>query len=63
MITTIVSFIFHALMIVLAVYSLIAVYSLLRYGRSKTLGLIVSILYLVIIAGLYAAAVANLNQI
>ncbi len=63
MINTIVSFIFHALMIVLAVYSLIAVYSLLRYGRSKSLGLVVSLLYLVIITSLYVAAVTNLNQI
>jgi hypothetical protein len=41
----------------------LAIYALLRFGRSKMLGIVVSLLYLIIAAGLYAAAVSNLNNI
>jgi len=54
---------FYLLMAAFVLYSLLALYSLLRFGRSKVLATIVSILYLIITAGLYAAAVSNLNAI
>jgi len=61
--TTIVALIFYILMAGFVLYSLVALYALLRFGRSKILSIIVSILYLIISAGLYAAAVGNLGAI
>ncbi|MBX4191733.1 MAG: hypothetical protein KW804_02965 [Candidatus Doudnabacteria bacterium] len=60
---TVVAVIFYLIMAALMIYSLLALYALLNFGRSKILGAIISILYLIIIASLYAAAVGNLNQI
>ena len=60
---TIVALVFYILMAGFVLYSLVALYALLRFGRNKILALLVSILYLIIIAGLYAAAVGNLNNI
>jgi hypothetical protein len=60
---TVVAVIFYLIMAAFMIYSLLAMYALLSFGRSKILGAIVSILYLVIVASLYAAAVGNLNQI
>ncbi len=54
---------FYLIMAAFIIYSLIAIYALLKYGRSKTLGLAVTILYLIISLSLYAAAVGNLNKI
>jgi hypothetical protein len=59
----IINVIFYLVMAMLVLYSLLALYSLLRFGRSKILGIVVSLLYLIIMAGLYAAAVANLDAI
>ena len=61
--TTILALVFYVIMAGFVLYSLLAIYALLRYGRSKILAIIVSLLYLVITAGLYAAAVGNLNAI
>ncbi len=63
MITQIISLFFYLLMVALIVYSLIAIYSLLRYGRSQILGIGITLLYLIITASLYAAAVTNLNKL
>lgn len=62
-VSTILGLIFYLLMAGFMLYSLLTIYSLLRFGRSRILGIIVSILYLIITAGLYAAAVSNLNAI
>jgi hypothetical protein len=59
----IVGIIFYLFMTVIVVYSLIAIYSLLSYGKSRILGLTVTILYLIILVSLYGAAISNLNQI
>ncbi|HEX9503527.1 MAG TPA: hypothetical protein VF974_04375 [Patescibacteria group bacterium] len=59
----IIALIFYLLMVGFVLYSFLAIYSLIRFGRTKVLGLIISILYLVISASLFAAAVANLNSI
>jgi hypothetical protein len=59
----IVGIIFYLFMTVIIVYSLIAIYSLLSYGKSRILGLTVTILYLIILVSLYGAAISNLNQI
>ena len=61
--SSIISIVFYLIMAAFVLYSLLAIYSLLRFGRSKILGLIISLLYLIISAGLYAAAVNNLNAI
>jgi len=60
---TLIALVFYVLMAGFILYSLIALYALLRFGRSKIVGILVSILYLVITAGLYAAAVANLGHL
>lgn len=60
---TIIAVIFYLVMATFMIYSLLALYALLRFGRSKILGTAVSILYLIIIASLYAAAVTNLDKI
>ncbi len=60
---TILALVFYILMAGFILYSLLALYALLRYGRSKILVIFVSILYLIITASLYAAAIGNLNNI
>lgn len=59
----ILALVFYILMAGFVLYSLLAIYTLLKFGRSKILSTIVSLLYLIISAGLYAAAVSNLNAI
>ncbi len=54
---------FFAAMTILGIFSLIMIYVLLRFGKSKSLGLILSALYLLLMISLFAAAVANLNAI
>ncbi len=61
--TSILALVFYLLMAGFVLYSMIALYALMRFGRSKILAIIISILYLIISAGLYAAAVGNLNNI
>ncbi|MBX4186936.1 MAG: hypothetical protein KW802_01600 [Candidatus Doudnabacteria bacterium] len=56
-----ISIIFYLLMVVFVLYSLLAIYSLLRFGRTKIMGIIMALLYLIICAALYASAVGNLN--
>ena len=60
---TILALVFYIFMAGFVLYSLLSMYSLIRFGRSKILAIIVSLLYLVISASLYAAAVGNLNKI
>jgi len=55
--------VFYIIMAGFVIYSLLAIYALLRFGRSKILAIIVSIIYLIISAGLYTMAVANLSAI
>lgn len=54
---------FYALMLLFAAYSIIMIYVLIRYGRSKILGLTLSTLYLIIILSLYTAAAINFNKL
>lgn len=55
--------VFYLVMAGFVLYSLLALYALLQFGRAKGLAIIVSLLYLIVSAGIYAAAVANLNAI
>lgn len=55
--------IFYTLMGLLGTYSLLMIYVLLRFGRSKLLGIILSACFAVLMLSLYAAAVANFQQI
>ena len=61
--SSILALVFYVLMAGFLLYSLLALYALLRFGHSRILAIIVSLLYLMISAGLYAAAVGNLNNI
>lgn len=63
MIKTAFELLFYAVMLLLAIYSLIMIYTLLRFGQSKILGLIVTALYIVVAFGLFGAAVINFNHI
>ncbi len=60
---TVVALVFYLVMAGFIIYSIIGLYSLMRFGRSRTLTISVSILYLIISASLYAAAIGNLNAI
>jgi hypothetical protein len=60
---TILALIFYLLMAGFVGYSLIALYALIRFGRSKILSLVIALLYLLISASLYAAALGSLNAI
>ena len=60
---TVLALVFYILMAGFILYSLLALYALLRFGRSKILVIFISILYLIITASLYAAAIGNLNKI
>jgi hypothetical protein len=61
--TTIIALVFYLLMAGFAIYSLLALYALMRFGRTKILTIIVSVIYLLISGGLYAAAVSYLNAV
>lgn len=61
--SSILGLIFYIIMAGFVIYSLLSIYALLRYGRSKLLAIGVAILYLIISASLYAVAVGNLNNI
>lgn len=63
MIKLIFSILFSAAMILVALYSLTMIYVLLRYGKSKILGLVLSVFYIIIAGSLYAAAQANFDKI
>lgn len=60
---SIIAIIFYIIMAAFILYSLLALFSLLKFGRSKILAITVSILYLILTASLYAAAVGNLNAL
>jgi hypothetical protein len=60
---TILALVFYLVMAGFVLYSMIALYALLRFGRSIVLALIVSLLYLIMAASFYAAAAGNLNSI
>ncbi len=60
---TILALVFYILMAGFLLYSLLALYTLMRHGRSKILVIIISILYLIIAGSLFAAAVGSLNNI
>ena len=63
LINSIISVIFYLIMAVFVLYSLQAIYALLKFGRSKILGIIVSIVFMIISGSLYAAAVVILGKI
>jgi hypothetical protein len=60
---TILALLFYLFMIGFMLYSALAIYALMRFGKSKTLGAAVSLTYVVIIAGFFTAAVINLNNV
>lgn len=63
MIELISQLIFGLLLVALALYSLAAIYALLRFGRSKTLGIVLTIFYLILMVSLYSAAQFNFDKI
>lgn len=60
---TILALFFYVIMLGLVVYSFLSLYALNKYGRSKLLAVSVSLLYIIIIASIFAAAQINLNEI
>ena len=55
--------IFYLLMVIFALYSLEMIYALLRFSKSRMLGIILSAIYLIIIFSLYGAAAINLRMV
>lgn len=55
--------IFYILLVIHGLFSLVMVYILLRYGKSKLLSLSVSAVYAIIITALYATALANFHKL
>lgn len=55
--------IFYGLLGILGLYSVMMVYVLVRYGKSKILALVASAFYAIILTTLYGAALANFAAI
>lgn len=55
--------IFYGLLGILGIYSVMMVYVLVRYGKSKILALAASAFYAIILTTLYGAALANFQAI
>lgn len=62
-IQTIAKIIFYGLTGILALYSAVMIFILLRFGQSKILGLMLSGLYILLIVTLYASTVSNFLRI
>lgn len=60
---TILALVFYIVTAGLILYSMMALYSLLRWGQSKVTAILVSVFYLIITVSLYAAAIVKLNAI
>ena len=60
---TIVGAIFYIALILLTFFSLATMYVLLKNGRSKAVGLSISIVYLIFFMSLAAQAISSLNAI
>jgi hypothetical protein len=63
LIYSIVTIAFYLILFAFIIYSLLATYALLRYGRSKKIGLITAAVYIVICTGLFTFAIINLNNL
>jgi hypothetical protein len=61
--SSIVALVFYILMAIFIIYSLFAIYALLRYGRTRILGIVISLLYLIIAASIYLMGANNLNHL
>lgn len=60
---TILALVFYVLMFGFVAYSFLTLYTLNKYGRSKILAAAVSLVYVIIIASIFAAAQTSLNNI
>ncbi len=56
MIKLLAEILFYALMLLLAVYSAVMIYVLLRFGESKIFGFVLSAFYFLLMVSFYAAA-------
>ena len=61
LIDSVIALVFYLIMAAFVFYSMLALYALIRFGKNKLLAFAVSLLYIVISAGLYSAAANNLN--
>mgnify|MGYP001583952719 CR=1 FL=1 len=55
--------VFYGFILLFSLFSFAMIYTLLRYGKSLALGLIMSAVYVVIIVSLYATALVNFNRL
>ncbi|MBI3952673.1 MAG: hypothetical protein HY336_01825 [Candidatus Doudnabacteria bacterium] len=60
---SIIALVFYLIMAGFAIYSMLTMYALIRFGKSKLVAFGVCLLYLIISASLYSAAVDNLGLI
>jgi len=61
--STIAYLLFHLFMIFFVIYSGFAVFAMIRYGESRTLGLTVAVVYFVVVSGFYTHILTMINQI
>ena len=59
----IVSIIFYLILVVYAIYSLIALYALLKFGQNKILGIVVSLVYLAFSLSFYFGSMVYINNL
>lgn len=60
---TILALVFYILTAGFILYSLVALYALLRFGKSKIVAILVSVFYLIVLASLYASGIVQLNSL
>lgn len=54
---------FHLFMIFLAIWSGIAIFAHIRYGQSKILSLVVTVVYIMLVTSLYGQALSIISKI
>ena len=63
MIAQIVNTIFYIFLAIFLLYTLLAIYALLRFGRTKIIGIVVSLVFLALSAALYVTALIHISNI
>lgn len=55
--------IFYGLMLLFGLFSFAMIFTLLKYGRSVIVGLVISAVFLIVMFSLYATALANFGKL
>jgi hypothetical protein len=60
---TLVALAFYIITAGFILYSIVALYALLRFGKSKIVAILVSVFYLIVMASLYTSGILQLNSL